>query len=327
MTLPSYWPALSGPALFLAPMAGFCDPAFRKLCRAQGAQVLVSEFAMANGVLEAQEDSRFWRALAFAEEERPFGIQLFGAEPEFLARAAVRIREKFRPDFIDLNYGCPAPKIVCQNAGSALMKDLPLAVKIAEAVVRAVPDTPVTAKMRAGWDFSHVVAPEFAQRLEGVGVRALAVHGRTRIQGYGGDADWELVGRVVKAVSVPVVGNGSVGGAYPVEAIRASGVAGVMVGRAALGNPWVFARLRAELSGGAPPLPPTIDERLRTMLSYARDLAASGEGFSHIKPRLKPFISDFPGARRLRHAIDGAKNPDELEALAKAPDDTHSFAD
>jgi len=298
-------------------MAGFCDRPFRRLCRENGADFVVSEFAMANAVLEADDDSRLWRTISFSEDERPFGIQLFGADPVLLARAAEKVRDRFHPDFIDLNYGCPAPKIVCQNAGSALMKDLPLAVRIAEAVVKAVPDVPVTAKMRAGWDFSHVVATDFARMLEAVGIRTIAVHGRSRIQGYTGDADWKLIGEVVRAVSIPVVGNGAVNGGYPVETIAESGVAGVMVGRAALGNPWIFRSLRCALSGLPTPDAPDVGERLATLLAYARSLAGEGETFSHTKPRLKPFTAEFPGARKLRHAMDGAGSLEELETLLK----------
>ncbi len=319
MILPSHWPAHPGPALLLAPMAGFCDQSFRRLCKSFGADLLTSEFVMANAVLNAGDDSRLWDLVRFGEDERPFGIQLFGANAALLAKAAVKIRDRFRPDFIDINYGCPAPKIVGQNAGSALLKDLPSALTIAKAVVDAVPDTPVTAKMRLGWDFSHIVAVDFARMLEQAGVRALAVHGRTRIQGYSGDADWKAIAAVVKAVRIPVAGNGAVNGGYPAELIRESGVAGVMVGRAALGNPWIFSQLRAVLAGEAEPEKPGPDLRRNTLLAYARSLDAAGETFSHIRPKIKPFTGDLPGARKLRHAIDGAKTLAELEALLNPP--------
>jgi nifR3 family TIM-barrel protein len=319
MILPSHWPAHPGPALFLAPMAGFCDQSFRRLCKGFGAEVLTSEFVMANAVLNAGDDSRLWDLVRFGEDERPFGIQLFGADAGLLGEAAAKVRERFRPDFIDLNYGCPAPKIVGQNAGSALLKDLPNALAIAKAVVEAAPDTPVTAKMRLGWDFSHIVAADFAKMLESVGVRAVTVHGRTRIQGYSGDADWKAIAAVVKAVQIPVVGNGAVNGTYPAEIIRESGVAGVMVGRAALGNPWIFRQLRAALAGEAEPEKPTPDQRRSALLAYARSLDAAGETFSHIRPKIKPFTGDLAGARKLRHAIDGAKTLAELEALLTRP--------
>jgi nifR3 family TIM-barrel protein len=299
--------------LFLAPMAGFSDLAFRSLCRRFGADVLVSEFVMANAVLEAGADSRVWDLFGFDEGQRPVGLQLFGADAARMAEAARRVYERYRPDFVDINCGCPAPKVVDQCAGSALLKDLPRATEIAAAVVRALPGVRVTVKMRTGWDAASIVAVEAARRFESVGVAALAVHGRTRMQGYSGDADWGVIGEVAAAVKIPVTGNGSVGGGYPVEVIRASGVKGVMVGRVALGNPWVFRELRAVLDGAALPERPTDAERLDVMRDYARALVGPDGSIRNIRAKLKPFTVDMPGGRRLRHEIDGIENLPELE--------------
>jgi tRNA-dihydrouridine synthase B len=303
--------------LYLAPMAGYSDVAFRALCKTRGADVMVSEFVMCNAALEAGGDSRIWKMLSFPDSQRPVGLQLFGADPFLMSQAARKIEDLMHPDFIDINCGCPAPKVVCQNAGSALMKDLPLMAAIVREVVRAVTETPVTVKMRTGWSSGRIVAVEAAKMMESEGAAAIAVHGRTREQGYSGDADWNLIGEVAHAVKIPVIGNGSTGGGYPTDIIIKSGVAGVMVGRAALGNPWIFTRLRAELDGKPTPEEPSYAERLQTMLEYAERMVASGEEFTHIRPKLKPFTQGIPGARKLRGEIDHMKTLPELEAALK----------
>ncbi|MFA5258349.1 MAG: tRNA-dihydrouridine synthase family protein [Opitutales bacterium] len=301
--------------LFLAPMAGFTDIAFRDLCKRFGADVLVSEFVMANAVLEAGPQSRIWDMLSFSACQRPFGIQLFGSVPALMAEAAKRVADRLEPDFIDINCGCPAPKIVDQNAGCALLMDLPLAGRIAAAVVRAVPGLPVTAKIRTGWDAEHIVALEAARILEGEGIAALTVHGRTRAQGYGGDADWALIGEVARNLSIPVIGNGSVGGAYLPALVRDSGVSGLMIGRAALGRPWIFRDLKRELAGLPPTPPPEAREKLGTMMDYARALLGRGDDIRNIRAKLKPFTEGIAGARKLRAAMDGARTLAELEGL------------
>lgn len=300
--------------LFLAPMAGFSDVTFRGLCRKYGADVMVSEFVMANAVMEAGPHSRIREILSFPPEQRPVGLQIFGAEPALMAAAAQRIEETLKPDFIDINMGCPAPKIVCQNAGSALLKDVPLAVQIVKSVRKTLKSTPLTAKIRIGWDSHHIIAMEVAQKLCDAGIEMLTVHGRTREQGYSGDADWDLIASIAAELPIPVIGNGSVNGGYDAEIIRKSGVAGVMIGRAALGNPWIFSRLRADLEGRPHTSEPTAEERMQTMLDYARELIENhGETLASIRPRLKPFTSNLPGARKIRKAMDSIQSYEELQ--------------
>src|SRR5215468_11310863 len=192
--------------LYLAPMAGVSDKIFRQLCKERGADVLVTEFVSAEGVFRRNERTR--RYLDFDEIERPLGVQLFGGNAEHMAEAARRVIEWVQPDFIDLNFGCPVNKVVAKNGGSALLKDCPTLGKVAEAVVRVADPVPVTAKIRIGWDDSSINALSVARQLESLGVQALAVHGRTRAQGYSGAADWEVIGQVAAAVSIPVIGNG-----------------------------------------------------------------------------------------------------------------------
>ena len=187
--------------LYLAPMAGVSDKIFRQLCKERGADVLVTEFVSAEGVFRRNERTREY--LDFDECERPLGVQLFGGNAEHMAEAARQVVDWVRPDFIDLNFGCPVNKVVAKNGGSALLKDCPALAAVAEAVVRAVAPVPVTAKIRIGWDDDSINAPHVAQILETLGIAAIAVHGRTRAQGYSGAADWNVIGEVVAAVQFP----------------------------------------------------------------------------------------------------------------------------
>lgn len=311
-------------------MAGYTDTAYRRLCKAQGADVVVSEFVQAFAVLHGGR--KVWDTIDFTEEQRPMGVQLFGADPEPMAEAARRVAERLRPDFIDLNFGCPAPNVTCANAGCALMKDLPRLESIARAVVRACAPLPVTGKIRIGWDERSVAASEACQRLEQAGCQAVAVHGRTGAQGYRGEADWGVIAQAVESVRIPVIGNGGLGSAA--ELLRRqseTGVRGAMIGRAALGNPWIFATLQAGLAaareGGDPAGPespsPTPKEHWPVILEYARMLieqrAAWGmeNPFASIRARLKALTKGLPGSRTIRGRIDHLHSLGELESLAR----------
>ena len=194
--------------IFLAPMAGVTDYPFRVLCKEQGAGVVYSEFVSAHGII--RENSKTLQMIEFSDFERPIGIQIFGDSPEVMNKAAKIVDVKFSPDIIDINYGCPVPKITKKGAGSAALKDLCLMDEITEAVVEALPNTPVTVKMRAGWDNSSIVIPEAGQRLEKIGVKAIALHPRTTKEGYSGTANWDLIKKLKNSVSIPVIGNGDI---------------------------------------------------------------------------------------------------------------------
>jgi nifR3 family TIM-barrel protein len=307
-------------------MSGYTDSAFRDLCKAHGADVLLTEFVQATPLVRDIE--RAWRTIHFPPHQRPAGIQIFGATPGTMAHAARLLQERLRPDFIDINLGCPAHKVVEQNAGAALLRTPALLQEIATAVVNAVPCTPVTAKIRLGWDATSINATDTARRLEDAGVRALAIHGRTRAQGYSGEADWGEIARVTATVTLPVIGNGDLRDAATArKRWQESGVSALMIGRAALGNPWLFREIHAALHDAPPPPPPTPRERLATLLTYARALAThdatahrtqrddDAPGLRWILPKLYPFIHSVPGSRKLREKLSACHTLGEMESL------------
>ncbi|MCR5183926.1 MAG: tRNA dihydrouridine synthase DusB [Opitutales bacterium] len=314
--------------LFLAPMAGFTDIAFRDICRNFGADVVETEFVQSEALVRDRE--RTWKMIEYSREQRPVGVQIFGAVPESMAKAASLVAERLNPDFIDLNFGCPAPKVVGTNAGSGLLKDLPLLEKVASAVVKAVPEMPVTAKIRLGWDREHLVHLEVAKRLEDAGVRRITVHGRTRAQGYSGNADWDAIAQVVQTVSVPVIGNGDIKDAGTARR-RAdeSGVAGLMIGRGALGRPWIFREIKAALAGTPIPPEPDFKSVLKILIAYAEAICGDAEyGLRANIGRLLPFIRGVPGSRPLRAQVAQAKTLGEFKnILEKSIDSKEDFCD
>lgn len=307
--------------LYLAPMAGFTDVVFRQLCKEHGVDVVVSEFVMCDAIL--RDVAKVWETVDFTKEQRPMGVQIFGADPVRMAEAAKVIADRIRPDFIDINYGCPSPKVCALQAGSSLLKELPLLASIAEGVVKAVSPLPVTAKIRIGWDENTIVAPQAGKLLESVGIQALAVHGRTRAQEYRGDANWEVIAEVAECLSIPVIGNGSVRSAEDIIRVRTSTkVRGLMIGRAALGNPWIFNQIKQTLANGCPPPPVSAQERWDGILRYAELLVArparqqKSGSMGWIRSRLMAFARDFPGSRSLRRELEQVNSIEDLRRLA-----------
>ncbi len=300
----------------LAPMAGVADRAFRELCRDYGSAVSVGEMVSAKGLCYG--DRKSGELLVLGEAERPGAVQLFGDDPDILAEAARRALA-WRPDWIDLNMGCPAPKITGSGAGSALMKDPEKAGRIVRAVADAVP-LPVTVKFRKGWDAAHVNAVEFARICEANGAAALTVHGRTREQMYQPGADWDIIRAVKAAVAIPVIGNGDVTDAESAAAMyAATGCDLVMVGRAALGRPWVFRQIERYLADGTLLPDPPLEERMAVLLRHAElAIRYKGEGIAmrEIRRHAFAYMKGVRGGADFRRRAGLVSSLEELRTLA-----------
>ncbi len=307
--------------LYLAPMAGVTDPLFRSLCKEEGADVMETEFVSSEGVLQAWERNR--RYITFAEEHRPLGIQIFGSAPAHMAAAARLIVDALHPDFLDINAGCPVPKVVGKNGGSSLLKEPAMLQRIASAVVQELgTDCPVTAKIRIGWDAEHIVAEEVALRLQDAGIQSLTIHGRTRSQQYGGKANWEIIDRCARALNIPVIGNGDIASPEDVRRAREeTAVAGVMIGRAAMNAPWLFRQAKHYLRTGELLPSPSPRERLNFMLRHTRMAIESrhyGEELPTMRAmraRLLAYAKGIPGTKPLRPALARVDSYDNLKAL------------
>ena len=254
--------------VFLAPMEEVTDASFRRLCKAFGADVLISEFVSSEALIREVEKSR--KKMQFSDSERPFGIQIFGHDEDSLRKAA-EIAAAEQPDFIDINWGCPVKKVVAKGAGAAILKDIPKMIRLTESVVKAV-SLPVSVKTRLGWEEANKPIVQVAEMLQDVGVQMLSIHGRTRSQMYSGAADWSLIGEVKSnpRITIPIVGNGDIdSGAKAAEYRERYGVDGLMVGRAAIGNPFVFKEIKNHFAG-IPTLLPTYEERVSTCMEHLR---------------------------------------------------------
>ena len=306
--------------LYLAPMAGVSDKIFRQLCKEYGADVLTTEFVSAEGIFRRNERTREY--LDFDEIERPIGVQLFGANAQHMAEAAKQVVDWVRPDFVDLNFGCPVNKVVCKNGGSALLKDCPTLANVASEVVRAISPMPVTAKIRIGWDADSVNAVCVARILADAGIAALTVHGRTRAQGYSGSADWNVIGEVAVAVPIPVIGNGDLSRAADIARRRSeTGIAGVMIGRAAMSAPWIFRETKGYLTAGEIFDPPGLDERWKLILRHCelivREWGAEEPAIRSMRARLMAYSKSMPEAKRLREKFSQVSTLTEVEAIAE----------
>ena len=298
---------------FLAPMAGVTDYAFRVIAKEFGAGVVYSEFVSAHGIIRKNEKTL--NMIKFSEFERPIGIQIFGDTPEVMESAARLVYEKFKPDLIDINYGCPVPKVTKKGAGSAALKDLCLMEDITEAVVKAV-DIPVTVKMRAGWNSENIVSTKAGINLEKIGIKAITLHPRTTVQMYKGHANWDLIKELKDSVNIPVIGNGDIKNIDDINKMfTQTNCDGIMIGRAALGNPWFFTQIKKYINN-EDFNEISLEERLQICQKHLELLVQiHGEvvGSNNMKKHFAWYFKGFKGASFLRKKFLLAKNYSEMK--------------
>lgn len=303
----------------LAPMAGVADRAYRLMCKEHGCAYTVSEMVSAKGI--CYSDRKTAELCTVTDEERPMAVQLFGSEPEFMAKA-VDIVLGYKPDIIDINMGCPVPKVVNTGAGSALMKDVRLAAAVTEAAVKAAGDVPVTVKIRGGWNNDSINCVEMARAIESAGAAAVAVHGRTREQFYSGEADPSMIKRVKDTVSIPVIGNGDVNDLSScLKMYEETGCDLVMIGRGSYGNPFVFREIDAYFRGEEY-APPTLEEKMEVMLRHIRLILSLSEKTEELamheaRKHAAWYMNGYYGSAKFRGRCYQLSSYDEAKALAE----------
>jgi len=309
--------------LFLAPMEDVSDYPFRMICKELGADVMYSEFISSEALIRDAEKA--FRKMTIKPEEHPIGIQIYGNRIEAMVEAA-QIAEEKKPDFIDINFGCPVKKIALRGAGSGLLQDIPKMIKMCEAIVRSV-ELPVTAKTRLGWDADTISIVDIARQMEGVGIEALAIHGRTRAQQYKGEADWDWIAKTKQAVNIPIIGNGDI--TRPEQAIEyldKYDVDAVMIGRGAITNPWIFRDAKAYRETGIAPELPSIEERVEILKKhYHYNVEYKGEirGVREMRKYVSGYLKGMPHISKFRSKMVRIDKLDEvldmLETLKANP--------
>ncbi len=301
----------------LAPMAGVADRAFRELCVGYDAAYVVSEMISSKGVSLGDRKSK--QLMQLSEKERPAGVQIFGNSPEIMAESVKTVLE-VQPQFVDINMGCPAPKIAGNGGGASLMRNPALAEEIIAAVKKACGDIPVTVKIRSGWDFDSINAVEMAKRAENAGASAITVHGRTRQQMYAPPVNHEIIAEVKKAVSIPVIGNGDItDGITAAKMLEDTNCDFLMVGRGALGRPWVFQQINAYLNDGKVLPEPPVSERMRVMLYHIQMLCEyKGErvGIREARKHAAWYTKGIRGAAQYRRELGTLESIEQLERIA-----------
>lgn len=314
--------------LYLAPQAGVSESPFRRLCRGFGADVVVSEFVSAEGI--RRNDRKTHGFLRFHDDERPIGIQIFGADPAAMAEAAALVEEVYEPDFLDINFGCPVKKVVSRNGGSGCLRDLDLVRDIIRAVKGAI-SIPTTVKIRSGWSEEMRNPVEIALRCQDAGAEVLTLHARTRTQMYSGTASWDEIAAVKAALDIPVIGNGDVWSGEDARRMRDhTGCDGIMIARGSHGAPWIFRQARAALAGEPTPPDPEATERFRIVLEHARLSIAweheEEKAMIEFRKHLGWYTKGLPNGKALRQELFAVKRLAEAEALLEGYLEEHAGA-
>lgn len=303
--------------LLLAPMEDVSDPPFRAVCKDKGADIMYTEFISSEGLI--RDAAKSVQKLDIFEYERPIGIQIFGGDIEAMKESA-EIATAAKPDIIDINYGCPVKKVTCKGAGAGILQDIPKMVKMTAEIVKST-HLPVTVKTRLGWDTNSMFIEEVAERLQDVGIKAISIHGRTRVQMYKGDADWTLIGKVKDnpRIQIPVFGNGDVDSPEKAKAMRDNyGIDGIMIGRASIGYPWIFNEIKHYLNTGEYLNPPTIDERVDTCLKHLNfSIQWKGEVLGNVEMRrhYANYFKGFHGFKHFRMQLVSSNDNDHIRSI------------
>jgi len=304
-------------SLLLAPMEDVSDPPFRALCKKHGADLMYTEFISSEGLIRDAHKSRM--KLDIFEQERPIGIQIFGGDIEAMGEAA-EIVEAANPDLIDINFGCPVKKVVCKGGGAAILQDIPKMVRLTERIVKST-KLPVTVKTRLGWDDNSKFIVDVAEHLQDVGIKALSIHGRTRVQMYKGEADWTLIGEVKNnpRMKIPIFGNGDIDTPQKAKLYKERyGVDGIMIGRASIGHPWVFNEIKHYLNTGEILTPPTIEQRAEAAKFHLRESIrwkGTALGVLEMRRHYTNYFKGYPGIKDYRQKLVTVDIPEELENI------------
>jgi len=297
--------------LLLAPMEDVSDPPFRALCKEQGCDMMYTEFISVEGLI--RDATKSVQKLDIYDEERPIGIQIFGANLDSMERAA-EIVEEAQPEVLDINFGCPVKKVTCKGAGAGILQDIPKMVRLTEAIVKRT-NLPVTVKTRLGWDDKTQYIEEVAERLQDVGIKALAIHGRTRKQMYKGEADWTKIGKIKEnpRIHIPIFGNGDIDSPQKAKTYRERyGVDGIMIGRASIGYPWIFREIKHYFATGETLPPPTIVERVvacRQHLQHSLDWKGLKLGVLEMRRHYSNYFRGYPGIKEYRKILVTEHDP------------------